>query len=32
MGRKKIWKPDKFANSRKVKVASDFNELLDRRG
>lgn len=30
-GNKKIWKPDKFVVSRKVKVAEDLNELLERR-
>ncbi len=30
-GNKKIWKPDKFVISRKVKVAEDINELLEKR-
>ena len=30
-GRKKLWKPDKLQSSRKVKVADNMNELLDRK-
>ena len=28
-GTKKLWKPDKFRISRKVKVAESFNELVN---
>lgn len=31
IGNKQIWQPDKFLISRKVKVAQDINELLDRK-